>query len=174
MTRLVAIDPGYAKRGQGCACALFAERRLSRVWFVRPDRAVAPVEADLVVYELPEARARDRVDPNVLVRLAAAGALVAGRYAGPLAPVHARTPLTWKGSTPKPVQHGRLWSVLGDDERGRLGGPATGDAIAAAKRRGARTRWAKTGADCYPASFATHNLLDAVALGAVELGRLAR
>ena len=68
--------------------------------------------------------------------------------------------------------HYRLWDVLSEAEHLALGGPATGRAIAAACERGAMCRWSKKGAELYPSTFTTHNLLDAAAILMWAYGRL--
>ena len=174
---VVAIDPGYAKSGDGCAVAEFEGARLARVLFARPLRYRPAIRHYVtVVVEEPQQDARSRsVPPAVLIQLSWQGAMLAGLYAGAsstICEVESVTPIQWKGSIPKPVHHGQLWDILTPPEREILGGDATEKAIDAAKRKGALDRWAKPGAAYYPRSFLTHNLLDAVALGATYLGRL--
>jgi hypothetical protein len=167
--RIVAIDPGYAHTGQGCAVALLDGGRVVRAIFVRPERATAAdlrVHADAVVWECPQVDARTRTATQEVVRLAAVGGTLAGMYAGACsAPCYAIAPSAWKGSTPKPVHHARLWAALDTQERDRLGGDSTFRAIEKAVRRGALERWGKPGGAYYPAAFVEHNLLDAVGLG---------
>jgi len=171
---LIAIDPGYAKRGPGCACALFVEGLLTALWFARPNEArpVAPDGAD-VVYELPQMRPREDVSPgkaNTLIKLAAVGAELAGQYSGASGGrVYAVTPAAWKGSTPKPQSHGRILDVLSRAELAIVGADAMAR-VAEAKRRGALDRWARPGADYY-GTWPRHNLLDAVGIGVHHLGR---
>jgi hypothetical protein len=89
-------------------------------------------------------------------------------------------PRQWKGSTPKPVHHARMWEALTDAERRVIGGATTASAIWAACERGASDRWRKAGATYYRArelptvdgTKITHDLLDAVALGLYDLGRM--
>jgi hypothetical protein len=177
---LIAIDPGYAARGQGCACAWFTRSEtLGAVWFARADGSRAcPVAAivDRVVWERPEARVRGGGAPAAtLIALTDAGASLAGMYAGMfgVACVTALSPHSWKGCMPKPVQHAALWDVLTDQERAILGGRDTYAHIDRARRAGASRRW-PPGRTFYPRTWAGHNLLDAVALGCVVLGRLAK
>lgn len=172
---LIAIDPGYSKRGQGCACALFGCGLLHHAWFARPDDVseVMPDGAD-VVWELPEVRPREDVSPgkaNTLIKLAAEGATLAGMYAPATGgKVLAVAPSHWKGSTPKPVHHGRVWLRLSTEERSVIGVPWEIEAkINEAKRLGGLDRWAKPG-HTYYRSWPTHNLLDAVGLGQWYLG----
>jgi hypothetical protein len=61
--------------------------------------------------------------------------------------------------------------VLTVQERALLGGIATSDGIEKAIQKGAQRRWPE-GYQPYPKSFTIHNVLDAVAIGCVELGRL--
>lgn len=171
--RIIAIDPGYSKLGKGCACALTHDGVLKAVWFARPETHHAVgVYVDTVVLEKPQWDGRDAT-AQVLIELTYAGALLAGLYAGADgAEVVALTPSAWKGSTPKPVHHGRLWDILTRDEQGILGGDRTGAAIQAAKEKGALNRWARPGVTYYPKAFETHNILDAVALNMFHFGRL--
>lgn len=180
VSRLLAVDPGFAKRGKGCACAFFRDGRLAGVWFARPEQIAtrAPVawpvdpSLDLVLWECPQVDSRSRASVPAIVMLAAVGGELAGLYAGMTgAAVERVAPSAWKGSVPKPIAHGRLWRVLDDRERAVLGGDATARAIDAAKRKGALSRWGKPGAAYYAASFDAHNLLDAVELGCWKLGR---
>jgi hypothetical protein len=189
----LAIDPGYA--GKGNACAAFASGELAETWFERavtfgpnkpPPRAVdarkraqharAAGHFDEVVWEKPQQDARSRaVPPEILISLTAAGALLAGAFAGrDGARIIEYRPSEWKGSEPKPVMHRRMWKILSAAERRILGGDATDQAIRAAQEKGALRAWKIPGAACYPKAFDTHNILDAVALGCVHLGRLAR
>jgi hypothetical protein len=175
MSALVAIDPGFARRGKGCAVAVFAGQTLVRACFERPE-SVRPeslrVGATHVVWECPQVDARTRTSAPAVIQLAAVGGMLAGMFAGACG-CHAEpvAPLAWKGSTPKPVHHGRMWAQLSDDERRVLGGADTLKQIEAAKRRGALDRWGKPGAAYYPAAWLVHNLLDAVGLGLWRLGR---
>lgn len=171
---IIAIDPGYARGGKGCAVAEFLDARLVRVYFARAESACPPpYRVDVVAWEIPTADARSRAkDANVLIRLAAAGASLAGVLAQATgATIEAVTPVQWKGATAKPVQHARMWRSLDAIEHALLGGDATLTAIRAAQRKGALDRWGKPGGAYYPASFATHNLLDAVGIGMWRLGR---
>lgn len=178
---IISIDPGYAKKGEGCAVAtIHAVRGLQFVRFERPekwDRAQSyaqhhNVTPDVIIWERPQHRARDdkyaNVPPETLIGLAVAGATLAGLYAGAygaaIVEVH---PSEWKGSLPKPVQHKALWARLTDAERATFGDAqvAITRAIIDAIERGARDRWAKDGASYYPSKFTAHNLLDAVGIG---------
>lgn len=174
MSRIIAIDPGFAAKGQGCACAALVGGALVRVWFARYDgtcrAAVAALrstaQADRVVWEIPQFDRRSRaIDPTNLIKLAEAGAGLANRYAQHLgAAVVAMTPTAWKGGQEKPKHHHHLWQSLDLDEQEILGGAATAAAIEAACEKGAACRW-RPGTEWYPRGFLAHNLLDAAALG---------
>ena len=177
---MLAIDPGYAKREQGCACARFAEGVLVAVRFARvtdaPDVAWMPDGAPplRVVVERPQVDRRTRGREVAVVNLAWEGAALAYWIAGATdAAVTELTPTQWKGSARKPQHHARLWSILYEPERRMLGGDRTRTVIEAAKRAGAAERWRRGGgAAYYPSGFAMHNILDAVGLGCFALGRL--
>jgi hypothetical protein len=176
---MISIDPGYAKRGKGCACARFDGGRLRCVWFARPEAAwrTTPAHAqrgvDLVVWEIPQVDRRTRVSTPHVVQLAAVGGTLAGLYAGAAgARVEPVTPAQWKGATPKPVAHGRMLRALNDAELAMVGGADTVAAVEAAKRKGARDRWSRDGSSYYPSSWLMHNLLDAVGIGLWRLGRI--
>ena len=171
---LIAINPGFAMRGRGCAVALFEDRRVHRVLFARPetvDRNDLKHAIDIVAWEIPQIDSRTRVSTPSVVQIAAVSGTLAGMYAGANdARIVAVTPREWKGSLAKPHAHHRLWNRLDEYERALLGGTDTGREIDRARRRGALGRWAKPGAAYYPASFETHNLLDAVGIGRYVLG----
>lgn len=160
MTRLLAVDPGVHSHAWG----LFEGPTLVSVGM--GDHAIP--EADGLVIERPEYQGErsDRARTQDLINLAWSAGVLAGRLRLPTAEV---PPSAWKGTEPKPICHRRLWEVLSTAERELLGGRRTGDVIDAAVRRGALSRWSKA---AYPRSFPTHNILDAVALGCVILGRL--
>lgn len=177
---VISIDPGYAKDGEGCACAELVDGRLEGAWFLRPEdfhsHHYEEYSPDMVIWERPQHRARDEryasVPPETLIALAVAGASLAGLYAGAykseIIEVH---PSQWKGSLPKPVQHKALWDRLTSAERAAFDihitehGYGVERAVTDAIERGARDRWAKSGASYYPRGFTTHNLLDAVGIG---------
>lgn len=176
---LVAIDPGYSRNGQGCAVAVFEGTALVRVLFARPETVdhatLRSIGAEQVVWECPQVDSRTRVSVPAVVQLAAIGGTLAGLIAGASgATVEPVTPSAWKGSAPKPVAHGRMWDRLSDDERLLLGGEATATQIAAAKRRGAACRWDPARSPYYPATWVTHNVLDAVGIGLWKLQRTER
>ncbi len=174
----VAIDPG----AKACAVAISDAKALVWVGMVN---AFAPdvgclhrLEAARVIVERPEANGR-ATPPDDLIAITAAGFFLAGLIAG--GPVRAVTPREWKGQTPKPAHHRRLWEALSAAERELLGGAATLAAITAACQRGAKDRWRKPGARYYRASELptvrrttkiTHDILDASALNLYDSGRL--
>lgn len=174
MSALIAIDPGYAARGPGCAVAIFVGSRLSQAFFARPEKVrIAALKGVLeVVWECPQVDSRSRMSVPAIVQLAAVGGTLAGMYAGACSsravPV---SPSEWKGATPKPVHHLRLWRALRVAEHDLLGGVDTELAIEAACRKGALDRWGKPGASYYPSTWWTHNLLDAVGIGLWRIGR---
>lgn len=178
---LVAIDPGSA--GRGSAWAAFDARGVLRaVGFATAGTAavviaqLGPSAAARIVVERPAYQgARSRgAHVGDLINLAWDGAALAYLLAGRLrGDVTERTPAQWKGSEPKPRQHARAWRLLTYAERDVLGGDATHLAIERATERGALDRWKKPGVTYYPRAFIAHNLLDAVALGLVTLGRYA-
>lgn len=189
MTGVIAIDPGYASDGEGCACAYFGENgRVCGTWFMRPREAYtlfAPLpemsvlghrlaHTGVVVVEQPQQDGRTYgIPPEVLAKLSWDGALLAGLYAGrACCEVRAYTPSQWKGSLAKAAHHSLMWKVLTEDERVDLGGDATWRVIDAACERGALARWKPRKDYYYPKDWATHNLLDAVALGLTHLGRM--
>jgi hypothetical protein len=176
MIGVLSIDPGYAKRKHGCACALSYDGRIVKTWDERPtpwQNFGRTGTIHRVVIERPQQDGRSRtVPPEHLIGLAWNGALLAGLYCGVYGAL--LTELTvheWKGSEPKSAQHARLWAVLDPREREVLGGLATERAIYAARERGALKRWASHPTAYYPASF-NHDALDAAALNAVYSGRL--
>lgn len=175
MSTLVTIDPGYAAKGPGCAVAVFCCGLLSQTYFARPEKVwITPLKNVYeVVWECPQVDSRSRVSVPSIVQLAAVGGTLAGMYSGACggATVVPVSPSAWKGSTPKPVHHLRLWRQLRVVEHDLLGGVDTEMAIEAACRKGALDRWGKPGASYYPRTWWTHNLLDAVGIGLWRLGR---
>jgi hypothetical protein len=164
--RLIAIDPGFSRTGQGSACAYFEEGMLLCVWFARPITAWPRHPVDEVIWEMPQVDTRTYHSTPDVIELAAVGGELAGIYAGHGGATISRvTPSQWKGSTPKPVAHSRLWEGLNVHEKDLLGGHVTLQQIEKARKKGALQRWKKPGGAYYPKSFDTHNLLDAVAIG---------
>lgn len=202
MRNVLAIDPGYAAKGDGCACAYFDDGNLIEVWFERPaffrpgeiighaagrgrwlTNRHRPGPAYVIVVERPVVQgSRTRgANPGNLMDLSWAGGMLAGMFAGRDGVPIVAWPSSdadgirgWKGPESKPANHHRLWQILTRAERALLGGDATERAIEAACEKGALCRWSKPGDKLYPASFKTHNKLDACAMGATYLGRLKR
>ncbi len=174
----LAIDPGYEKKGGGCACAEAVGGKLARAWFERAsDFEPCVVESMAhVIVEQPQQDARSwGVPPAVLIKLAWEGAALAGLYAGASgAQLHTPTVSEWKGGEKKPAHHARLWAVLSPAERAVLGGEKTYAVIKAACQKGALCRWKLPSDELYPSTFKTHNLLDAAALLMWALGRLTK
>ena len=181
MSSLLAIDPGFAAKGEGCALSLFVDHILVDSWYERVDQHFSvsdhcDITIDEVIIEKPQQDARTYgVPPKVAIELTWQGAILGAYYAGASwGEVSGFTPHEWKGSEQKPIQHGRLWRILSTDERRVLGGAATGEQIDAAKRKGALDRWGRPGDRYYPKSFLMHNKLDSTALGTWYLRRLER
>jgi hypothetical protein len=129
----------------------------------------------VIVYEEPQLDGRTlAVGATTTLQLALSVGRAVGRLERGNVEVHAYTPTQWKGSEPKPQNHARLWDVLTPAERLVLGGDATYRQIDKALEKGALCRWSKRGAEYYPRTFKTHNLLDAAALGCFHLGRLTK
>lgn len=175
----LGIDPGYAKSGEGNACAYVRDGVLRDAWFER--YAGGPVSAgmygiDLVIAERPayQGRRTDEASPETLMRLSWEGALLAGAYAGAYgARLVSITSDAWKGEEAKAACHSRLWEILSPDERIILGGMKTEALIRAAVRACALRRW-PAGMHGYPSGKAglVHNKLDAVAMTMTVLGRM--
>jgi hypothetical protein len=179
MSDALAIDPGYEKKGGGCACAIAENGALAHVWFERASDFDANNKlwiTDYVIVEQPQQDARSwGIPPAVLIKLAWEGAALAGLVAGACsARLHCPTVTEWKGGEKKPAHHARLWQVLTPAERAVLGGDATYAVIKAACQKGALCRWKLPSDELYPKTFKTHNLLDAAALLMWALGRLTK
>ena len=173
----LAIDPGYEKKGGGCACAGAEGGALVAAWFERATNFDALARGIChVIVEQPQQDARSwGVPPAVLIKLAWESAALAGLYAGASgAQLHCPTVSEWKGGEKKPAHHARLWAVLSPAERAVLGGDATHRVIKAACEKGALCRWRLPSDQLYPSTFKTHNLLDAAALLMWALGRLTK
>ena len=161
---MIAIDPGTSAKGKGCACALFRGDTLTATYYARPAAWAHLPVVGMVVVEKPQIDKRTHASAPAVLELAWQGALVAGALVGrDRATLMALTPAQWKGSTPKPVCHHRVWVTLSQAERKTLGGDATARAIDAAVERGALDRWGKAGA-AYCVGY-DHNIMDAVCLG---------
>ncbi len=176
MTDLFAIDPGV----KTCATATSCSGRLVHVEVIPSLQRAIAGDPMPVIWERPQADGRG-APVDDLIALTHAGADLARAVAGRDLSIRAVTPRQWKGSVPKPVHHGRLWSALRVDECELIGGLRTRKAIDAAQLRGAADGWRKPGATYYRARELptvggvkiTHDLLDAVALLMFGLGRLA-
>lgn len=175
-TNLLAIDPGCAKDGPGCAVALYRDEVLYHTWFERPSIAAIYLaqdtgNLDAVVWEIPQHDGRPMAY-DTAIQLTAAGASLANMYAGRFGGrVIARTPRAWKGTLPKAITHKQMWDALTPSERAVLGGDATGRQIEAAVERGAKARWKPDKSHYYPAGWVDHNRLDAARIGFGELKR---
>lgn len=171
MITLIAIDPGVHE----CGVAVFRGKKLERGsletcadWI-----DLSHTYAGIVV-ERPEYQGARTQNAKIqtTMNLCWSGSKMAYYIAGAVdGDVKEITPTQWKGQLPKPIAHAHLWEVLTVAERELLGGIATADAIADAQRKGAAKRW-PPGYNPYPKRFTMHNVLDAVAIGCVELGRL--
>lgn len=190
MADLVAIDPGYGRRTEGCACAVFRQNAmgqhlLAAVLTVRPDGCARAIgdqyDSANVVLERPQSDrrsqgvGRDGTPAEVLIQLALQGGIVAGMFAAPRGAVRAVTPSEWKGSLQKPIHHKRALAALTPAELELAGGMATLNLVLVAVEKGARDRWHKPGHAYYtPSTKVLTDKLDAIALGLWALGRLAR
>jgi hypothetical protein len=177
MSRLVAIDPGGARKK--CAVVHLTDQEINGYAFECLSRERGSLLAfcgliATVLVERPQQDARSRyARPEDLIEIAWEGALLAAAYA------HARgarlvelEPREWKGTEPKSQMHFRLWSVLSDAERFVLGGGVTYQAILSAREKSALKRHAPHSTAYYPRSFVMADVLDAAALAAVYLGRI--
>jgi hypothetical protein len=170
---MIAIDPGGTK---GCAVAHFAGGALDAVLTGCTTPWATRWRPALVIVERPQVDGRTRGRERGVLDVAWNGALLAGYVAG-VSRAHLRVvePGVWKGAVAKPVHHKRLWAVLHPAERAVLGGAATERAIVEACERGAAERWRLPGERYYRAvpGAASHDALDAAALGCWALERLA-
>lgn len=186
MPNAVSIDPGYAARGEGNALAFFERGYVVRHCFERYVKGkprtrwpLPPSWRGDIVAEKPQQDGRTwKSTAKVPINLAWEGALIAGSYAGRFrAALYDYTPDQWKGSESKPSQHHRMWhEVLTEDERQVLGGQETEDAIEAACVELGKARGKITGDKAYAkacgSGYLMHNILDAVTLGCIHLGRM--
>lgn len=177
MSSLLAIDSGHPD----CACAAVRSGRVVAVESVHISRYVL-CRYDRVVVEIPTIRGDNTPNAEDLLLIAVAGARMAERFARRGGSVVEYRPREWKGSTPKPPHHARMWVVLLESERKLLGGAKTHAAILAACKRGAQGAWKKPGATYYRAkefptvdgTKITHDILDAVALALYDLKRISK
>jgi hypothetical protein len=176
---LYAIDPGV----HSCALAQFTDRTLvgltdTATWKWGP---IGPVS---IVLEVPRAD-KDPRKSNDLIDLNGSGGRLAGQIEGyaagraTLALRYARNSSAgkgWKGQIPKPIHHARLIRTLSPVEIAiveaeyvaRRGDPKT--ALEYVRRSCARLATDPDWHSWYKNKI--HNGLDAVALGATEIGRL--
>lgn len=183
MTNHINIDPGFASKGPGCACALFQSGSLDLCWYERASihpraKLAAPAMVDCVVdivrWEMPQADGRG-ANGDTLIQLASEGRGLATQLAmscgGTIAAV---TPAEWKGAARKPQHHRRVWLALTEDERLCVDDhpDRVWKVIEKTCEKGALDRWKKPGVQYYPKSFVTHNMLDAVAIGLHAEGRI--
>ena len=175
---VIGIDPGYSRTGKGCAIAVLgSELELVHWFFLRPTdlasvrRFASPVH---VVVEKPQFDGRTPAAMRTTLELAWQGAAVAYYLAGLHgADVTEYEPRDWKGSARKPQHHAEIWRRLFfQREQEMLGGEATRQKIDDACKKGALDRWSKAGADYYPRSWLTHNILDALGIAMTFAGRM--
>ena len=180
---LLAIDPGHP----GCTFSTAIGGKLDHVGKDdgTPNRVLydgAPPFFDQVVVEVPTVRGAATPNAEDLILIAVAGARLCERFALNPGGITEYRPAEWKGSTPKPPHHARMWDALDATERALLGGSRTHAAILAACARGAKDRWRKPGATYYRARELptvhgvkiSHDILDASALALYALGRIPR
>lgn len=174
MSSLLAIDSGYPD----CACASAVDGSLKQLFSGSVDSVPGWVRYayDRVVVEIPTLRGDATPNPEDLLLIAVRGARLAQYAADSDAVITEYRPSEWKGNTPKPPHHARMWEALSPAERTLLGGVRTHRAILAACKRGATDRWRKPGARYYrkselPAGI-SHDILDAAALALFALGRI--
>lgn len=177
---MIAIDPGGSRKG--CAGARFdVLNRLTCVARNAADFLFPSVYDDRIVIERPQQDGRSRaVPPKVLIDMTANGMLLAGRLAGASGMVVQYTPARWKcgpkgnESIAKAIHHSRLVHVLTVAERVVMNAafPDFENAIDAAVRKGALSRWAHDANGHYPRGSALPDVLDAVGLGLFDLGRI--
>ncbi len=175
---LLAIDSGHPE----CAVAVAEGTRLVHVDTITRDTFKIGYRFgfDRVVVEVPTIRGEATPNPEDLLLIAIAGSCLAGRFAGRYGMIIEYRPREWKGNTPKPPHHARMWGMLTPEERTLLGGARTRHAIEQACMRGAVNRWQKYGATYYRAHEfptvngikITHDILDASALALYDLGRI--
>lgn len=184
VSSLLAIDSGHPE----CALASAFNNRVHWVGVFSSDSlracllGAARQRYDRVVVEIPTIRGDNTPNPEDLLLIAVAGARLAERFVEEDGEVTEYRPREWKGSTPKPPHHARMWNALDDAERRLLGGDRTRKAILSACKRGAQGAWKKPGATYYRASEfptvagtkITHDILDAVALALYALNRIPR
>lgn len=175
---LLAIDSGHPE----CAVAVARNERLVHVGIATLNSRNIDLSFpfDRVVVEVPTMRGGATPNPEDLILITSVGCRLAERFARDHSNIREYRPAQWKGSTPKPPHHARMWDALDANERALLGGAKTHAAILAACKRGAADRWRKKGATYYRArelpsvggTKITHDILDAVALALYDLRRI--
>jgi hypothetical protein len=171
---LLAIDSGHPE----CAVAVAEHGVLTSVATVT--LTLSSWTFDRVVVEVPTMRGANTPNPEDLLLIAVTGVRLAERCARDWRNTVEYRPAEWKGSTPKPPHHRRMWDALTPAECTLLGGAKTLAAIEAACLRGAKDRWQKPGATYYRARELptvngikiTHDILDAAALALYDLRRI--
>lgn len=116
---------------------------LVSAWLALPDPVTPWDVGEVAIVEVPQVYQRGKGDPGDLVAIAFAG----GRVTALFHNVKKVTPAQWKGQTPKAIHHARVRAALDPTEEKIV------EAI-----------------DC-PASL-RHNVLDAIAMGLHEFGRI--
>lgn len=178
MSLLVAIDPGNAKRaGKVCYAAEFRggvlfdthqfTRETARLW--RRRLAVIRQHIDTVAIEKPQQDGR-RTTIKTMIGLAWNGALVASAL-DPEELIE-MPPREWKGGINKHPHHLQIWRRLQVDER-EVVGRIAGLSPEAVERvlRDASVKYVRTGKQT---KHKFYDMLDAVGVGCVALGRMAR
>lgn len=178
MSSLLAIDSGSPE----CAVALCIHGNLLRVGTltIESSNCFAYPPFDRVAVEVPTLQGNATPNPEDLLLITAVGVRLAERFAADHRRIREYRPAEWKGNTPKPPHHKRMWDALTPAEHTLLGGARTRAAIYAACARGAKDRWQKPGARYYRAgefptvngTKITHDILDASALALYDLGRI--
>jgi hypothetical protein len=118
---LLAIDSGHPE----CAVAVAWHGVLTHVNTV----ALATCGSaelydgyDRVVVEVPTLRGGNTPNPEDLLLIAIAGSRLAERCARDWRNIVEYRPAEWKGNTPKPPHHARMWIALNRTEATLLGG----------------------------------------------------
>lgn len=164
MATLIAIDPGKERSH----VAFFRNGKLvkaGRLDAIDCGGQEMPSPGDLVVIEVPRIYPRGHKRPNDLIDVAFMAGNVAGIFSASGYKIKTVYPAEWKRQLKKPVCHMRLLEVLMPAEI-KLLPPGTVEKVTAAAER-----FGKTG-KVTKYSWEGHNTLDAIAIGATELGRL--
>ena len=179
--RVTAIDPGGVRKG--CSLALLENRELIAVAPVVRLNELGPWACDRVVVERPQQDGRSRsVPPAILMDLSWQAALLVGGLA-----VHGRaeiveyTPDDWKGQIQKAQQHANMIESGALTQReidvvGAMCGPfgLWESEVFEARRKGALSRWARHANAHYPTKSRLSDVLDTVALGLFDAGRITK